>query len=294
MNENDELLTSVPEQDSVEVIDLDDVEGHGLKEVAAGLGAAALLAGGGAAAAASTGAASVSVHPSGVTISTGTVLSDPVGTVDRTSDQAITEVRSVRDAAVAAAGNLASQTVTRAGTTVASTEHTATQAIEPTVALAKSDVAAAGQIAANAANWTTSTTQTAISPTMRTTQSTAGSAVRTAGNVANAATNAASNTVREADRKVATVLSVITSTTANGVHTATATLKAVNAGAGVDAQNAGGWILVKAGDAVLAQVHLTGGTATASWTAPVVGGHSVTVSYTGDNIFAPSLRTIAL
>ena len=33
-----------------EIIDLDDVEGHGLKEVAAGLGAAAVLAGGGSAA----------------------------------------------------------------------------------------------------------------------------------------------------------------------------------------------------------------------------------------------------
>jgi hypothetical protein len=294
MNENDELLTPVAEQDGAEMIDLDDVEGHGLKEVAAGLGAAALLAGGGAAAAAASSGPSVSVHPSGVTISTGTVLSDPVGTADRTTDQAISDVRGVRDAAVTAAGNLAGQTLSRAGSTVASTEHTATQAIDATVGLAKADVAAAGQIAANATHWAASTTQATISPTMHTTQSTASSAVNTAGSTATAASNAASNTVREADRKVATVLSVVTSTTANGVHTATATLKAVNAGAGVDARSAGGWILVKAGDTVLAQVHLTGGTATASWTAPVVGGHSVTVSYTGDNIFAPSLRTIAL
>ena len=57
MNEND----IYPEDPTVE---LDDVEGHGLKEVAAGLGAAAVLACG-AAGATQLASSSISVHPSG-------------------------------------------------------------------------------------------------------------------------------------------------------------------------------------------------------------------------------------
>src|SRR5688500_7096578 len=49
MSDNEELLTT-DMAGTEDTIDLDDVEGHGLKEVAAGLGAAAVLAGGGAAA----------------------------------------------------------------------------------------------------------------------------------------------------------------------------------------------------------------------------------------------------
>jgi hypothetical protein len=96
------------------------------------------------------------------------------------------------------------------------------------------------------------------------------------------------------DRKVATVLSVVSTTTSTGVRTAAVTLRAVGAGSGVDALDATGWVLVKAGDELLAQVRLEAASATATWSVPAAASGAMTISYTGDSQFAPSLRTLAL
>src|SRR5205814_116308 len=95
MNANEEPTIAtepVAVSDDLEIIDLDDVEGHGMREVAAGLGAAALLAGGGTAAAASLG-----VHPSSRIVPT---ISNPMDTADHATDQAISQTRALRDGAL--------------------------------------------------------------------------------------------------------------------------------------------------------------------------------------------------
>jgi hypothetical protein len=93
------------------------------------------------------------------------------------------------------------------------------------------------------------------------------------------------------DRKVATVLSVVTSTATDGVRTTTATIKPVKAGAG--AGSPGGWLLVQAGEQVLAQAQVSGGSVTARWALPL-DADQVVVSYTGDAVFAPSQRALTL
>lgn len=265
----DELLAK-----ELEIIDLDDVEGHGLREVAAGLGAAAVLAGGAGAAVASTslGSSLPTVPPRG---SISVTAEDPIGTADRATDQAVTSARAARDTGIAKAG----ATADTATSTAVSTERSARDAAGTVADYAARDIEAATTIAGNAAGYAGGA---------------AGAAVQSAVTAATTTAGTAGSTVRDTDRKVATVLSVVASGAQGSVNTVTASLKAVNAGAGVDVQGAGGWVLVKAGDAVLAQVRMEGGSATASWTVPLAGAHSVTLTYTGDDTFAPSLRTIAV
>ncbi len=90
-------------------------------------------------------------------------------------------------------------------------------------------------------------------------------------------------------RKVATLLSVVTSSTDEAARIVTALLEPVGAG---QPAAAGGWILVTAGDTVLAQVHVLDGHAVCALPTEVAG--PVVVSYTGDERFAPSQRTIEL
>ena len=290
---NDTDIYPEDPQDAVDLTgELDDVEGHGLKEVAAGLGAAAVLAGGAAGATQLVGT-HAAVHPSkGGDVSI--TVSDPIATAARTTHNAFGTAQATTDGALGTAdraidsslktvgnapttaGNLADATLQTAGSTVAkatsTVQDTKAWATGPVLDTAKGDVKGA-----------TSTATGVTDRTMTTADTTAGSAVTTAGAV-----------VRDADRKVATILSVATTTAVDGVHTAVVTVRAVNAGAGADTNTAGGWVLVKAGDNVLAQVHLAQGQATASWTMPLVGGHAVTISYTGDDTFAASMRSITL
>jgi hypothetical protein len=93
-------------------------------------------------------------------------------------------------------------------------------------------------------------------------------------------------------RKIATVLRVVTTIDTDGVHTATASLQAVHPS--MDAGPAGGWILVKCGAAVLAQVHVIDGRAVVCWTLPEGGPRGVTLTYTGDQVFAPTVRSLSL
>ncbi len=284
MNEND----IYPEDPTLEI---DDVEGHGLKEVAAGLGAAAVLAGG-AAGATQLASSSLSVHPSSTTgPSISVQVGDPVGTADKAVDSSITGVQQTRDAALAKADAKvvrAQQVVDRAPGNVAGIVSDVRSDLSSTTAWA-GDVkdAAKGAVKGEvhgASTMATSTTTTA--------GSTVDSTTTTVDSKVDHTTTTAATTVRAADRKVATILSVTTTTALDGVHTAKVVLHAADDG--VSASAGSGWVLVKAGDQILAQVHMTDGTATASWTMPLVGGHSVSISYTGDNVFAPSLRTITL
>lgn len=305
MNEND----IYPEDPTEAAVDLDDVEGHGLKEVAAGLGAAAVLAGGAAGASQLVNSASVGVHPSGsapgVTVSVDRPVDNPISTINSTTDSAISGVQSTRDAALRQAGTdvgSASSHVQTTGAAVDRGVDATLTAVQPTVHATK---AWATQVKGAADGLATAETH-AVTGTAHTTKGTvdtkadhatsaaATTATTTATTAVDGNRTSAASTVRAVDRKAATILSVVTTTAADGVHTAKVTLKAADAGAGMDASSGTGWVLVKAGDTVLAQVHMTNGTATCSWTMPLVGGHGVTISYTGDSTFAPSARSIVL
>jgi hypothetical protein len=296
---NDSDIYPTDPQDAIELTDeIDDVEGHGVKEVVAGLGVATVLAGGAAGAMQLT-SAPLSVHPSGGDVSI--TVADPIDTAAstahsafgtaqattdaalQTSDQAIASGLSTVAAAPATADRAVHDTATAVSTAVANAKATVQQtkdwATGPVVDGAKADVHAVATAADNAVRYATDTADSATS----TVTSTAATTVGNAG-----------TTLRDVDRKIATILSVTTTTATNGVHTAVVTLKAATDGAGVQADTAGGWVLVKSGDLILAQVHMSGGTATATWTNAVTGHGSVSISYTGDNVFAASSRTIDL
>src|SRR5689334_3787591 len=99
MSGNDYIDGPVPDDITGE---LDDVEGHGLKEVAVGLGVAAAVAGGTGAALTAHGVNAPATRPATASISVdaGTVIGDPVGSVDSTTDWAVATTRAARDTAL--------------------------------------------------------------------------------------------------------------------------------------------------------------------------------------------------
>jgi hypothetical protein len=288
MNENEIYPEDAP--DAIDLTDsADDVEGHGLKEVAAGLGAAAVLAGG-AAGATHLAGSSLSVHPSSNSPGISVTVDDPLATANHLTDNAIAGAQHQRDAAE----NLAINQVGKTDQRIADVKADALGAVKGAAALADATTSWAGDV--TKASTKLATTEVKAADTLAMKQATHATSTATTvadKQVSNTATTAGS-TVRDVDRKVATILSVVTTTAADGVHTAKITLNAVDAGAGANTSSAGGWVLVKAGDTVLAQVQMHGGTATASWTMPLTGGHTISISYTGDNVFAPSARAMAL
>ena len=279
MNENE----IYPEDPNEAIDSIDDVEGHGLKEVAAGLGAAAVLAGG-AAGATQLASSSVSVHPStngsGVSVS----VNDPIGTTNDLSDQSIVAAQHTRDGAEHMAINQVGMTPER---------------VSGAKATAISGVDAAGNIIGNTTVWAGDVKQAATNLAVGEAQAVHGTATTgvsaattIADNRIDSTTTTTGTAVREADRKLATLLSIVTTKAADGVTTATITLKALDANAGANTAQAGGWVLIKDGDKVLAQVQMNGGTATAKWKAPVVGSQTIQVSYTGDSSWAPTSATV--
>lgn len=275
--------------------DLDDVEGHGLKEVAAGLGAAAVLAGG-AAGATQLASSSAQVHPSKGDVSI--TVTDPVGTASQATHAALGAAQTTADTAFDATGKAIDGSITAVHNAPGTASRLVNQTLDSTGKAVDKTVGTATSTVKATEDWATGpvvdTAKGDVHSATSTVQGTKSSATATASSAASSSVTTAGTTVRDADRKLATILSVVTTTAADGVHTATVTLKAAQAGAGVDTSTAGGWVLVKAGDTVLAQVHLTNGTATASWKMPLVGGHAVTISYTGDNTFAASMRSVTL
>lgn len=213
-----------------DVIDLgnDDVEGHGLREVAAGIGAAAVLAGGGVAGAVTAATSDLSVHPSG--------LSTPVATAAQTAEAAVEQGKAQ-----------ALDTAKADRATVKAIERYLLPRIDEGVRDAEAKPGPAGR--------------------------------------------PVTNDVTDEVRKVATVLSVVTVPAQHGVRTAKALLTPVLPGT----REVTGWILVKAGDTVLAQVHVKDGQALATWTTPLhAASVPVVVTYTGDDLYAPAIRALDL
>ena len=283
-----------PDTTDATLIDLDDVEGHGLREVAAGLGAAAVLAGGGSAALASTGVHLPTVHPSNpsVTVQVG----DPITTTDKVVDQTLQTTRDLRDGSVAAANalkddatELAGSTAQGVGSTASGTVTQARGVADGAVETAKQDVKAAQTIARNAVVWTGAQAGEALDTAgdvVKDTQQLATQTVNNAGSTASAA-------VADTERKAATVLQVATTTAQNGITTLTTTLKSINAGAGADMGSTSAWMTASVDGVVVAQWQTDGEHSTVSFATPV-GNPSITVSYLGDDDFAPTQRVVQL
>ncbi|MDX6198608.1 MAG: hypothetical protein QOJ79_1759 [Actinomycetota bacterium] len=158
-------------------IEFDDVEGHGLKEVAAGLGVAAVVVGG--------AGASLVAHSSSADTATARVpsvsvnLDDPMGTVDRTTDWGVATTRAARDTALTTAvrtandtTRLAGNTVRQADRTVQDTEHYAIDTADELVTAAKTDVSNTVDTAGTIARSTVDTAATTVHSTLSTVRQT--------------------------------------------------------------------------------------------------------------------------
>lgn len=177
--------------------EIDDVEGHGLKEVAAGLGAAAVVVGGAGSALAMS--AHVAPTPStGNTVASVSqtargVVDDPVGAVDRTTDWGITTARETRDGAM-----------TTAGTTVRGATDTANSALSTV----RSTVDRTTTTAGNAVTGAEATAGSAVDLT----KDTARDAVDTAGSTVTGVKGTAQSTVSGAQRTVRSTLDTVRQT----------------------------------------------------------------------------------
>jgi hypothetical protein len=279
MGDNEELQTTEM-AGADDIIDLDDVEGHGLKEVAAGLGAAAVLAGGGAAALQNTGS----------TLPNTPQRDSVVASVDQAGQQAWDGAMATTDQGLGAAD----ATVDAAGRTVASVNAAADRLADGTLATATS-------LAAGATNLATSTEKAAL----KTTGSVAHGATTTVDKSVDAALNVADNvsvsnvsstassTVRSADLagKIATVLKLETSTVKAAGSVTTGALTTVNAilgdtGTNMGASNGTGWVTFKVGGAVVGSVQLKGGQASITLNTNDIAGRTITATYSGDGVHA--------
>lgn len=283
MNENEELLTATEQASTDEqVIDLDDVEGHGLREVAAGLGAAAVLAGG-----ASAAAVSLDVHPSlpgggGVQVNASV---DPISTTDAAVDAGLAAARADRDAALRLAANEATAASSAAGNIVTGAERTADAFVDAAANLAAGATSTAKTVARGATNTTFATVSATGSTAGRTTEATATTAKSTT-----------SSTATTTSRKAATVLSVtsraVSVTTTELLMTVADLNPTVGTGANTEAM--GGWISIQVGGRTLAQVQVVDGKANVSLDTKNLVGQTITFVYSGDSVHASSTRSVTL
>ncbi|HUR50673.1 MAG TPA: hypothetical protein VMZ11_00965 [Mycobacteriales bacterium] len=274
--------------DDVQLIDVDDVEGHGMREVAAGLGAAAVLAGGGTAAAAAVG-----VHPTLPNLHPSTPsVSHPIDQVDRATDWTIDTSRDVRDGAIgttgataAGAGTLANRELGAAGATVTGAERSAASVVDATGTIARNEVRVAGQSVA-----------AAEAVAVNVAKVTTGGAVTTASSTTSHAASTAGGTVTSAARKTATLLTLTTSTVNAMETTIVATVANLNpnAGAGTSGMGSTGWVTFSLGGENIASVQLSHGQASVTVKTISLAGKALQAVYSGDTIHASSMRAITL
>lgn len=277
MSDNEELLTTEM-AGTDENIDIDDVEGHGLKEVAAGLGAAAVLAGGGAAAMQHTSTSLpnapsrdhvvAAVDQLGQQTWDGTMSSatgalaaadETVEGASRTANAAARTADRVADGATATAGSLANATTKLAGSTEKAALDTARSSVKGATSTANATVDKAADVVEGVS----------------------------VSNVASTA-NKAVTSVNLAG-KTATVLKLTTTTTAGALTTVNAVLSDTGATAG--ASQGTGWITFKVGDTVVGSVQVKGGQASITLNTNDVLGKTITATYSGDGVHASATNS---
>ncbi|HUR15488.1 MAG TPA: hypothetical protein VM097_13490 [Mycobacteriales bacterium] len=278
--------------DDQDIIDLDDVEGHGMREVAAGLGAAAVLVGGASAAAAAAG-----VHPSLPNLKSPTPsISDPVGTVDRTTDWGLNTTRDLRDGGIDLVASEAASATSLANQQVSATSTTAGTVAQGAERTADAFVDAAGNITHDQVQAATKVAGSAKATTLRVAGTATGGAVTSASTLGSNATTLAGSTTTDAVRKTATVLQLTTSTI-NALETSiTATIESLNpeAGAGTSGMGSSGWVTFSLGGENIASVQLSNGQATITVKTLDLGGKVLQAVYSGTASTASSMHTMTL
>lgn len=278
--------------DDQDVIELDDVEGHGIREVAAGLGAAAVLAGAGTAAAATIG-----VHPTLPHVNAPVPsISDPVGSVDRSTDWAIDNAREARDGALGTAGATAANSVSITGQEVSAAATTAGAVASGTEQVAGTMVDAAGNLTRAELKAASQVAGSAESAALTTARSTVAGAATLANSTTSSTMSTASSTTTDATRKAATVLQLTTSSVNALETTITATVENLNpeAGAGTSGMGSTGWVTFSLGGETIASVQLTNGQATITVKTASLGGKVLQAVYSGSATSASSMLSMTL
>ncbi|HVU72478.1 MAG TPA: hypothetical protein VHE83_05920 [Mycobacteriales bacterium] len=288
--------------------DIDDVEAHGLREVAAGIGvAAAVGAGGGIAAAAGVHAGSV--QPVGPAVShsvhstddaamqafdaAGAAANAATHTAGVTVDNAPAAVGSTANRTISLTGSIADQTVTNA---VPGAESVAGQAVQDAGTLAQQAKGAATQVVHNAAvtvDHVTKPEQQLVSGTTTATVKVAKNATKgtliTADNATKPEQQLASNTLKATGQvaagttkgAVATTSSIETSVLKVAGEPAVLTMNVLGVDWSAGAQHANGTMTVTSGGLVVGVVQLTDGHASLDLGSLGHGVHILDISYGG-------------
>ncbi len=293
MTENDAINTDPSLTD-----DELDVEGHGLKEIAVGLSTAALLATGAAGAVqAGSGSGPVggTVHAGPASIS---VQADPGQARDMTrglSNQAQTADLAVQSPELGqnggTIGNTAGAAVDEATKATESLRADPMGSVDRTVDQTIDQARDARDSAIGTAQSTAASTQEAGAAAARQAQSDADRAATEAQQQATAAGNTATGAARDAAGQARTTMHATmqqAQSSADAAKTLVVSLTKVEAGGSVDATSASGTVTVSAGGVVLGSATIKDGQAIVHFTAPAVGGHTVTVDYQGDDQHLPS------
>lgn len=275
MDSNDEILSVVPTQDAPEIDELDDVEGHGLKEVVVGLSAAAVLGGGVASAASSIppigdglktpGAAAAVVQ--GAQDDVGTITAPVVTQVDRTvasttstTAKTLAGATTVAKGAVTTIDNLAADTITQAGDLVR-------------------------EVASDPVGYATDATR----PTVQKVDSTADRTIDLTVSTVQDATATVDATLDSAFSTASTTLKVITATADSTAATTTDIvlgLQGSDVDAGAKAQSKDAWLVAKVGNEVVGSAQMDGG----QWTVTIESRHlssPITFSVGGQHDIPP-------
>lgn len=286
MSDNEEPVTATEQDGTDQIIDLDDVEGHGLREVAAGLGAAAVLAGGGTAAAATIG-----VHPSSPDAPRVPSIGSVVDATDRLADGGVNTVRGERDAALSAAGTTAAGATSTSARVAGGAVQTADAMAEAAGNIAQTEVQFAERVAGGAVE----ATGNVASATVRYAGSQASGAGSTATSTAGGAQGTATTTAGDTVRKAATVTRLAVQEAGALVTSIHINVSEVtpSAGAGVSAQQLGGFVSVDLGGGTIMRVELQDGQATIDLNTRDLVGKVLGVTYSGDSMHASSARTLS-
>lgn len=273
MTTHDELLTAVPEQTSADhlEIELDDVEGHGLKEVVVGLSAAAVL-GGSAASAAS--------------------LSSPVTHDLKTPGAVMAVVGAVQEDVT----TLTAPTVAKVDKTTAKTAATATSAIGSTAKAAGEAVRTIDGLAADTINTVggavrdiaadpTGAVGKATAPTMTKAGDVLGTAGSAVDGVRDTAVGAAGKAASQAGYLAGYTLKVVDTVGDRVTGTAMDVvlgLDSTDVDAGAKAQAKDAWVVAKIGNEVVGSGQMDNGQVTVTiesrhYNSPItftLGGHN--------------------
>ncbi|MDP3711744.1 MAG: hypothetical protein Q8R60_04585 [Mycobacteriales bacterium] len=279
MNSNDEILSVVPTQDAPEIDELDDVEGHGLKEVVVGLSAAAVLGGGVASAASSIPPIGDDMKTPGAAAAVVQGAQDDVNTVTapvaKQVDRTVASINSTTTKTVAGATTLAKGMVTTVDTLAADT---ITQA-----------GAVVREVASDPASYATNATRPSVQKASNTVNRLGDRTIDLTVTTIKDATAAVDSALDGAFGTASSTLKVVTATADSATATTTDIvlgLQGSDVEAGAKAQSKDAWLVAKVGNEVVGSAQMDGG----QWTVTIESRHlssPITFSVGGQHDIPP-------